>query len=161
MITVAHANVTPEEVLRIILNKVSDEENDIIEDIASLASDDEIDVALSTSFISDNPEDVNGADQTVTGNQDNASIGAGTTQRRQLTQDRLIHDLESALDEHIHIPLSLRTTEKTFTSYLENPKPPNNLGVQMIKCLFKPRLSDTVKYFNQITSFFRQFIIQI
>ena len=74
---------------------------------------------------------VNGANQNVTGNQDNASNTAGTTQRRQLTRDRLINDLESALDEHNYIPLSLPTTEKTLTSYLENPKPPNNLEVQI------------------------------
>ena len=43
-----------------ILNKVSDEENDDIEDIASLASDDEIDVAPSTSFNFDDFDDVNG-----------------------------------------------------------------------------------------------------
>ena len=54
----AHANVTPEEVLRKILNEVSDEENDDIEDIASLVSGDEIDVVLSTSFNLDNPDDV-------------------------------------------------------------------------------------------------------
>ena len=74
-----HANVTPEEMLRKILNKVSDEENDDIEDIASLASGDKIDVVLSTSFNFDNPDDVNGADQNVTGNQDNASNTPGTT----------------------------------------------------------------------------------
>ena len=45
----AHINVTPKEVLRKILNEVSDEENDDTEDIASLASDDTIDVARSTS----------------------------------------------------------------------------------------------------------------
>ena len=95
----AHANVTPEEVLHKISNEASDEENDSIEDIASLASGDEIDLALSTSFNFDNPDDVNDADQNVTGNQDNASNTAGTTQRRQLTCNRLIHDLESALDE--------------------------------------------------------------
>ena len=128
----ARANVTtPEEVLRKILNEVSDEENDDIEDIASLASGDKIDVLLSTSFNFDNPDDVNEADQNVTGNQDNASNTAGTTQRRQLTRDRLIHDLESALDEQNYIPLSLPTTKKTLTSYLENPKPPNNLEVQI------------------------------
>ena len=60
----AHANVTPEEVLRKILNKVSDEENDDIEDIVSLASGDEVDVMLSTSFNFGNPDDVNGADKT-------------------------------------------------------------------------------------------------
>ena len=76
----AHANVTPEEVLRKILIEVSDEENDGIEDIASLASDDEIDDALSASFNFDNPDDVNGADQNVSDNQDNASNTAGTTQ---------------------------------------------------------------------------------
>ena len=83
-----YANVTPEEVLRKILNEVSDEENDDIKDIASLASGDEIDVVLSTSFNFDNPDDVNGANQNVTGNQDNASNTAGTTQRRQLTCNR-------------------------------------------------------------------------
>ena len=93
-----HANATPEKVLRKILNKVSDEENDDIKDIASLASGDELDVVLSTSFNFDNPDDVNGGDQNVTGNQNNASNTAGTTQRCQLTPDRLIHDLESALD---------------------------------------------------------------
>ena len=67
--------------------------------LASLASDDEIDVALSISFNFDNPDDVNKADQNVTGNQDNASHSAGTTQQRQLTRSRLIHDLKSALDE--------------------------------------------------------------
>ena len=36
----ARVNVTPEEVLSKILNKVSDEENDDIEGIASLSSDD-------------------------------------------------------------------------------------------------------------------------
>ena len=113
------------------MNEVSDEENDDIEDIASLASGDEIYVALSTFFNFDNPDDVNGADQNVTGNQDNASNTAGTTQRRQLTRDRLIHDLESALDEQNYIPPSLPITEKTLTSYLENPKPPNNLEVQI------------------------------
>ena len=75
----AHANATPEEVLRKILNEVSDEENDDIEDIASLAFGDKIDVVLSTSFNFDNLDDVNGADQNVTGNQDNASNTAGTT----------------------------------------------------------------------------------
>ena len=50
--------------LRKILNEVSDEENDDIEDIVSLASGDEIDVVLSTSFNFDNPDDVNGADKT-------------------------------------------------------------------------------------------------
>ena len=50
--------------------------NDDIEDIAYLDSDDEIDVALSTSFNCDNPDDVNGADQNVTNNQDNASSSA-------------------------------------------------------------------------------------
>ena len=123
-----HTNITPKEMLRKILNEVSDQENDDIEDIASFASDDEIDVALSTSFNCDNSDNVNRADQNVTRNQDNASNTAGTTQRCQLTRDRLIHDLESALDEQNYIPLSLPTTEKTFTSYLENPKPPNNLG---------------------------------
>ena len=127
----AHANVTPEEVLSKILNEVSDEENDDIEDIASLASGDEIDVVQLTSFNFDNPDDVNGADQNDTGNQDNASNTAGTTQRRQLTRDKLIHDLESALDEQNYIPLSLPTTEKILTSYLENPQPPNNLEVQI------------------------------
>ena len=127
----ARPNVTPVEVLRKILNEVSDEENDDIEDIASLASIDEIDVVLSTFFNFDNPDDVNGADQNVTGDQDNASNTTGTTQRRQLTRNRLIHDLESALNEQNYIPLSLPTTEKTFTSYPENPKPPNNLGVQI------------------------------
>ena len=73
----AHTNVTPEEVLRKILNEVSDEENDDIEDIASLAFGDEIDVVLSTSFDFDNSDDVNGAEQNVTGNQDNASNTAG------------------------------------------------------------------------------------
>ena len=95
----AHANVTPEEVFRKILNQVSDEENDGVEDVASLASDDEIDVALSLSFNFDNSDDLNGADHNVTGNEDNASNTAETTQQRQLTRDRLIHDLESALDE--------------------------------------------------------------
>ena len=127
----AYVNVTPEEGLRKLLNEVSDEENNGIEDIASLASGDKIDVVLSASFNFDNPDDVNGADQNVTGNQDNASNTAGTTQRRQLTRDRLIHDLESALDEQNYIPLSLPTTEKTLTSYRENPKPPNNFGVQI------------------------------
>ena len=127
----AHANVTPVEVLRQILNEVSDEENDDIEDIASLASGDEINVALLTSFTFDNPDDVNGADQNVTSNQDNASNTAGTTQRRQLTRDRLINDLESALDEQNYISLSLPTTEKTLTSYLEKSNPPNNLRVQI------------------------------
>ena len=117
----AHAIVTPEEVLRKILNEVSNEENDDIEDIASLASDDEIDVALSTSFYCDNSDDVYGADQNVTDNQDNAGNTVGTRQRRQLTRDRLIQHLESVLDEQNYIPLSVPTTEKTFTSYLENP----------------------------------------
>ena len=117
--------------LRKILNEVSDEENNDIEDIVFLASGDEIDVVLSTSFNFDNPDDVNGADQNVTGNQDNASNTAGTTQRRQLNRDGLIHDLESALDEQHYISLSLATAEKTFTSYLENPKAPDNLGVQI------------------------------
>ena len=36
----AHVNVTPEEVSSKILNKVSDEENDDIEDIGSFSSDD-------------------------------------------------------------------------------------------------------------------------
>ena len=36
----AHVNVMPGEVLSKILNKVPDDENDGIEDIASLASDD-------------------------------------------------------------------------------------------------------------------------
>ena len=110
------------------MNEVFDEENNDTEEIASLVSGDEIDVVLSTSFNFDNPDDVNAADQNVTGNLDNASNTAGTTQRRQLTRDRLLHDLESALDEQNYISLSLPTTEKTFTSYLENPKPPNNLG---------------------------------
>ena len=83
-----YANVTPEEVLRKILKEVSDEENDNIEDIASLASGHEIDVVLSTSFNLGNLDDVNGADQNVTGNQDNASNTAGTTQRHQLTCNR-------------------------------------------------------------------------
>ena len=74
---------------------------------------------LSTSFNFDNPDDVNGTDRNVAGNQDNASNAAATTQRRQLTRDRLIHDLESALDEKNYIPLSLPTTEKTLTSYLK------------------------------------------
>ena len=75
----ARANVTPKQVLRKILNEVSDKENADIEDVASLASDDEIDVARSTSFNFDNPDDVNRADQNVTVNQDNASNIAGTT----------------------------------------------------------------------------------
>ena len=36
----AHINVTPEEVLSKVLNEVSDEENDNIEDITFLASED-------------------------------------------------------------------------------------------------------------------------
>ena len=64
----AHANVIPEKMLRKNLNEVSDEENNDIEDTASLASDDEIDVALSTSFNFDNFDDVNVADQNVTSN---------------------------------------------------------------------------------------------
>ena len=125
-----NANVTLEKWLRKILNEVSDEENDDIEDIASLVSGDEIDVVLLTSFNFDNPDDINGADKSVTGNQDNANNTAGTTQRRQLTRSRLIQDLERALDEQNYIPLSLPTTEKTLTSYLERSKHPNNLGVQ-------------------------------
>ena len=75
-----HTNITPKEMLRKILNEMSDQENDDIEDIASFASDDEIDVALSTSFNCDNSDNVNRADQNVTRNQDNASNTAGTTQ---------------------------------------------------------------------------------
>ena len=82
--------------------------------MALSASDDEIDIALSTCFCFDNPDDVNGADQnvTVTGNQSNASNTAGTTQQRQLTRNRLNYDLESALDEQNYILVSLPTTEK-------------------------------------------------
>ena len=108
-----HVNVTPEEVLRKILNEVSDEENNGIEDIASLASDDEIDVASSTSSNFDNPDSANEADQkNVTGNHDNASNSAGISQRCQPTRDRLIHDLKSALDQQNYNPVSLPTTEK-------------------------------------------------
>ena len=110
---------------------ICNDENDDIEDIAYLAPGDEIDVALSTSFSFDNPDNVNRADQNITGNQGNASNTAGTTQRRQLTRDRLYHNLESALDEENYTPLSLPTTENTFTSYLENPKLIYNLGVQI------------------------------
>ena len=60
----AHANVAPEEVLRKILNEVCDDEKD---------------VALSTSFNFANLDNVNGVDQNVTGNQDNASNSAGTS----------------------------------------------------------------------------------
>ena len=48
--------------------------NNHIEDIASLASNDKIDVVPSTSFNFDDPDNVNGADQNVTGNQDNARV---------------------------------------------------------------------------------------
>ena len=57
----AHTDVTPGEVLRVILNEVSDEEKDDIEDITSFASGDKIDVVLSTSFNFDNLDDVNEA----------------------------------------------------------------------------------------------------
>ena len=52
------------------MNEASDKENDDIEDKASLASDDEIDVAPSKSFNFNNFDDANGADQNVTGNHD-------------------------------------------------------------------------------------------
>ena len=42
--------------------------------VASLASDDKIDVVSSTSFNFDDPDNVNGADQNVTDNQDNARV---------------------------------------------------------------------------------------
>ena len=98
--------------LRKIFNEISDKENNDIENIASLASDDKIDATLLTSFNFDNPDDVNGADQNVTGNQDNASNTAGTTEEHQLIRDKLIHDLESTLDKQNYIPLCLLTTEK-------------------------------------------------
>ena len=95
----AHVNVTPEEVLSKILNQLPDDENDEIEDIASLASDDEIDVAPSKSFNIHDSDDVKGTDQNVTCYHSNQSNSTGSTERRQLTRDRLIHDLESALDK--------------------------------------------------------------
>ena len=131
-IKIAHVNIiTFEEVLRKILNEVFVEENDDIEYIVFLASDDEIDMALSTSLNFDNPDDVNGADQSVTDNHDNTSDSARTTQRRLLIRDRLIHDLESAFNEQNYLLISFPTTEKTFTIYMEKPKPPNYLGVKI------------------------------
>ena len=96
------------------MNEVSDKENDNIEDVASLASDDKVNVAPSTSFNFDDPDEVNGADQNATGNDDNASNSTETTQRCQLTQNRLIHVLKSALNEQKYKRVSLSTTEKTY-----------------------------------------------
>ena len=76
----ARVNATNEEVPSNILNEVSDEKKDDIQGIASLISDDEIDVAPSTSFDFDNPDDVNGAEQNITGNDGNISNSTGTTQ---------------------------------------------------------------------------------
>ena len=76
----AHVNATNEEESSNILNEVSDEKKDDIQGIASLISDDEVDVAPSTSFSFDNPDDVNGADQNITGNDGNISNSTGTTQ---------------------------------------------------------------------------------
>ena len=95
-------------------------------------------MALLTSFNFDDFDDVNGADQNVTGKQDNASNTAETTQRRQLTRDKLIHDLESVRDESNYVPPSLSTIEKNFTSYLENQKHPNNLGCKLSGQIFIP-----------------------
>ena len=126
-----HVNLTPEEVLNKIINEVSDQENDDIEVIASLASDDEIDVApaaLSTSFSFDDPDNVNGVDQNVTGNDDNASSSIKTTQRPQLTRDRLSPYLESVRCEQNYNPVGLPTIETNFTSDFEKPKPSNSSG---------------------------------
>ena len=81
------------------MNEVSDGENDDIEIITSLAFHKEIDVALSTSFNFDDPDNLNGADQNVAGNNDNANNSTETTQRSQLTRDRLFPCLESALNK--------------------------------------------------------------
>ena len=126
-----NVKVTPAEGLREILNGVSNEENDNIEGIVSLASNDKIDVAPSTSYNFHNPDNVKGADQNVTGNDDNVSNSTETTRQSQLTHDRLIHDLVSALNEQNYNAVSLPTTEKTFAIYLEKPNPPNNLGSQI------------------------------
>ena len=74
---------------------------------------------------------MNGADQNVTGIDDNVSNFTGTTQRRQLTRDRLTHDLESTLNEQSYNLVSFPATEKTFTSYLEKSKPRNNFRSQI------------------------------
>ena len=76
----ARVNATNEEVPSNILNGVSDKKKDDIQGIASLISDDEEDVAPSISFDFDNLDDVNGADQNITGNDGNISNSTGTTQ---------------------------------------------------------------------------------
>ena len=61
-----------------ILNEESDEENNI-KSIASLASNDEVDVVPSTYFNFDDLDDVHGDNQNVKGKEDNASNSTGTT----------------------------------------------------------------------------------
>ena len=126
-----HANVTPAEVLSNILNDVSDEENGDFDDKCCyrLASNDEIDVTPSTAFNFDKAEDTNGADHNVANNDGSASISTGTAERRNLTGNRLVHDLESALDEQNYNPIGLSTAAKAFTRYLEKPTLPSNSGL--------------------------------
>ena len=57
-------------------------------------------------------EDVNKADQNVTGNDNNANNSTETTQRHQLTRDILFPNLESVRNEQNYNPVSLSTTEK-------------------------------------------------
>ena len=95
-----------------ISNEIFDEENDDIEDKAYFASDDEVDFAPSASFNFDDPDDVNGDDQKVKGDDENASNSTGTTQQRQITCDKLIYDVQSALNEQIYNPVNLQTTKK-------------------------------------------------
>ena len=73
-----------------------------------------------TAFNSDATDDANGSDSHVAGNNDNASISTKITQRRKLTSNGLIHDLESAVDKPHYNSISLPTTAITFTCYLKN-----------------------------------------
>ena len=86
------------------LNDVSDEENNNLEDTASLPFDDELDVAPSTAVCPDDVNDANGTDHNVADNDDNASIFTGTIHIDLSLWVIIVHDLESVLHKQNYIP---------------------------------------------------------
>ena len=144
----AYVNLKSEEVLSKILNDLIYEESYNIEDIASLAFDDEIDVWSSASFNFDDPDNVNGADQT-------SQVMMTMQVLLELHSDvsllviGLINNLEKALNEQNYNTVSLKTTEKR-TSYSKKPKPLNTWGYkQPVNCVLKLWPSEAVKYYQR------------
>ena len=110
--------LTAEEVLNKIMDS-SDEENNDMDEICSVTSNNDVDDTLSTAVAVNEVEQIDDLAEVSTAF---TYYSTARTSARLPTRNRLVYNLESALDERNYEKFSPPETSKIYSSYLQKPK---------------------------------------